>query len=554
MKNRLRTVALAAAVLALPACQKDFLTEVPSDFVAPETFYRNQGDAIAATNAAYATFINLQGLSSNSYVGRNFWMVTEYPTEVATSRLSRDNERSVIGNYNTTFTSTHPYLRGIYQAAYSGINRANSVLARVPAVPMDETRKAQLLGEAKFLRALHYYNLAGLFGGVPLKLEETATIEGGLLPRATAAETWAQIAKDLSEAAAVLPTSWAGANYGRATKGAALTLLGKAHLQSKSQTGDAGASQRALDAFRQVLLLGYSLDANYASLFSGTNERSPEIIFSLQNVAVDGQGGTMTEWFSPITAPAIYVGGAQNQFQAERPFYDSYRPNDRRKEGTWLTSFVNGGRTITWDWVTTNVGTTGRNIVDPVNYGSTGPVPRKYLDLASVDGGAESPDVIVLRYADVLLSTAEAINELSGPTAEAYGLVNQVRARASRSPTAVMPPLTPGLSQALFRDSVFVERRWELALEMHGLFDSRRNWEWSQARIAANIVPGTGAANRNANPFSSSIEKGLPTHLEGGRIPDKWKLYPIPSGACELNTLLTQNPGWPKDVCDGVAP
>jgi hypothetical protein len=544
MKNRLPFVALAAALTVTAGCQKDFLTEVPSDFVAPEFFYRNAADAIAATNAAYSTFINLQGLSSSNYVGRNFWMVTEYPTEVVTSRLSRDNERSVIDNYNITYTSSHPYLEGIYQAAYAGINRANSVLAHVPDIPMDPARKAQLLGEAKFLRALHYYNLAGLFGGVPLRLEETTSIDEVQPGRATAAQTWTQIEKDLTEAAAVLPQSWAGADYGRATRGAALTLLAKAYMQSTSQVADATAWQKALDALNTVSTLGYALDPNYASLFNGTNEKSREIIFSLQNVAVDGQGGTMTEWFSPITNPPIYQGGAQNQFQAERAFYDSYHANDARKEGTWLTSFntvtaAGAPRTVTWAWTS--------GIQNAANYGSTGPSVRKYLDLTSADGGAESPDVVLLRYADVLLLTAEAINEISGPTAAAYTAINQVRARASRSATQVYPSLVAGLSQADFRDSVFQQRRYELALEMHGLFDSRRNWTWDNKVLGASM---TGIAAKNASPFTSSTTKF--DARVGGVLPDKWKLYAIPAGACELNPLLAQNPGWPTDVCQGT--
>jgi hypothetical protein len=409
---------------------------------------------------------------------------------------------------------------------------------------MDETRKAQLLGEAKFLRALHYYNLAGLFGGVPLKLEETQSIEGGQLPRATAAETWAQIEKDLTEAAAVLPQSWTGADYGRATRGAALTLLAKAYMQSTSQVSDASAWTKALTAINTVTTLGYSLDPNYASLFNGTNEKSPEIIFALQNVAVDGQGGTMTEWFSPITNPPIYQGGAQNQFQAERAFYDSYNLNDARKEGTWLTSFntvtsTGAPRTVTWAWTS--------GIQNATNYGSTGPSVRKYLDLASVDGGSESPDVVLLRYADVLLMQAEVINEISGPTPEAYAAINRVRARASRSATQIYPPLTAGLGQAAFRDSVFQERRYELALEMHGLFDSRRNWTWYNKVLGASM---TGISTKNASPFTSSTTKF--DARVGGVLPDKWKLYAIPLGACELNPKLAQNPGWPTDACIGA--
>lgn len=527
MKTPLRTIVLAAAILALPACQKDFLTEVPQDFVAPGTFYNNAGDATAAVNAVYAGFINLQSpLSRDAYVGRNFWMLSEYSTEVVTSRLSAGNERSLPDNYSPQFSSAHPYLQGVYEAAFAGINRANSAIARVPNVPMDETRRTQLVAEAKFLRAQHYYNLVGMFGGVPLKLTETETIASENAPRNTAAEVYAQIYKDCTEAAAVLPTSWASADFGRATKGAALTLLGKAALQNAQANGVAADLQRALDAFRSVMTLGYSLDANYASLFDGTNERSKEIIFSFQNVRVDGAGGTMTQWFVPVTSPALYLS-VQNQFQAERAFYDSYNATDVRKDGTWLTSFVNAGKTIVWSW------TSGIQV--PTQYGSTGPTPRKYLDLGASSSGGEAPDVIVTRYADVLLSSAEAVNELSGPTAEAYGFVNQVRARAK------VPNLTAGLSKAAFKDSVSLERRYELALEMHGLFDNRRNFAWSKARLEASM---NGFATTNRSPFTSSTTKA-----DNRPIADKWKLYPIPLRACELNKALTQNPGWEDGLC-----
>ena len=527
MKNRFRILACGAALATVAACNHDeFLREVPSDFVSPEAFYRNEGDALAAVNAAYATFINLRSpLSSNDYLGRNFWMVTEYSTDVVTSRLSATNERSLVDNYHTQFASTHPYIRGIWDAAYAGINRTNSVIARVPAIPMNETRRDQIVGEAKFLRALHYYYLAGLFGGVPLKLDETQVIDADPLARATAAETWSQIFTDLNEAAQVLPVSWPSSDYGRATKGAAYALLGKAYLQSAATTATPSHYAEALTAFRQVT--GYSLDPNYASLFTGQNERSPEIIFSLQNIRVEGLGGRITEWFSPRTTPAVYPAGAQGQFQAERAFYDSYNAADVRKAGTWLTFFVKAnGDTIRWAWTS--------GIQNASQYGETGPVPRKYIDWAA-EGGAEAPDVIILRYADVLLSMAEAINEQSGPTTEAYGFVNAVRARAR------VPNLTPALTQAQFRDSLSLERRYELALEMHGLFDYRRNWTWAKARLATSM---TNISTKNATPFTSSTTK-----FNAAPINDKWRLYPIPAGACDLNDLLIQNPGWDDGIC-----
>jgi len=524
------TAFLAGLSLVAAGCSDKNLTEVPAAFVSPENFYKNEGDAQAALTSAYATFMDEESpLSNADYVGRNLWMLVEYPTEVVTSRLSAANERSMIGDFHTQFSSSHAYLQTVWEAAYFGINRANTVIGRVPAVQMDATRRDQIVAQAKFLRAVHYYWLAGLFGGVPLKLTETTTIGGDNLPRATAAETWTQIEKDLTEAAAALPTSWPSSDFGRATKGAALTLLGKAYLQSAATgAGSTGDYQKAADAFQQVRTLGYTLDPNYASLFDGTNEQSKEIIWSLQAVRLAGAGNYLDQWFAPITSTPLYAAGAQNQVQAERPFYDSYNAKDARKDGTWLTSFTNAGKTVTWSWTTTSV-------TSAANYGSTGPVPRKFLDLAAPVNGGGGIDFTVLRYADVLLSLAEAIDGSTGPTAEAYGYVNQVRARAG------VPNLTAGLSAQAFKDSLYVERRFELALELHGVFDMRRDWNFAKSRVEAGMAQ---IKTLNKSPYTSSVEK-----FDAAPIPDKWKLYPIPQNACQLNPKLTQNPGWEDGIC-----
>jgi hypothetical protein len=533
MRHHFRYVALLGVFAGITACSDDFLNEVPSDFVAPENFYRNQADALSAVTSAYATFITLPSpLGNADYMGRNTAMLIEYPTEMVTSRLSATNERSLIGTFHTQFSSTHPYLASTWAAAYSGINRANQVIDRVPTVEMDATRRDQVVAEAKFLRATHYYILAGLFGGVPLKLEPTTSIAGATLPRATAKDTWAQIQKDLTEAAAALPNSWPAADFGRATKGAALTLLAKSYMQGAA-TGatDAADYAKAVTAFKTVQGLGYTLDANYASLFTGANEKSPEIIWSIQNVRVTNAGGYLSQWYAPITSPQIYQPGGQNQFQAERPFYDSYNATDIRKDGTWATSITYNGKTVTWSW-TSGVQTAS-------NYGSTGPTPRKFLDLGAPANGAEAPDFVFLRYADVLLGLAESINASSGPNAEAYAAINQVRARAK------IPNLTAGLSQAQFRDSVFLERRYEFAMELHGVFDSRRNWTWSKSRVESHMAQ---ISTMNRSPFTSSVEK-----FNAAPIGDKWKLYPIPVHACELNPELEQNPGWSDGICKGGA-
>jgi hypothetical protein len=233
----------------------------------------------------------------------------------------------------------------------------------------------------------------------------------------------------------------------------------------------------------------------------------------------------------------IWAAGAQNQFQAERPFYDSYPAADTRKTATWMTTFTkSNGQVVTWAWTS--------GIQTAPNYGSTGPTPRKYVDWGSPDSGSDGIDYVILRYADVLLSLAEAINEVSGPTAEAYGYVNQVRTRAG------LPALTAGLTQAQFKDAVFLERKYEFVLELHGVFDMRRHWQWAKGRVETNMTlarpTANGGTNINASPFTSSVEKCSvsPSSVCFSPIPDKWQLYPIPQRAIQLNPTLTQNPGW----------
>ncbi len=539
MKRTLTAVALTCVALA--ACSDKFLTETPIDFVGPTNFYGNAGDALAATNAAYSSFVTLPSpLSNDGYYGRNFWMIVEFPTEVVTNRLSAANERSLFDNYNAIMTPAHPYLQSVWQSAYAGVNRANSVIGRVPAITMDTVLRSRLVGEAKFLRALHYYNLVGLFGGVPIRLTETVSLDDLETARSSADSVYLQIFRDLEEAAAVLPerSVQAGGDYGRATRGAARTMLAKALIQAAA-TGAAPASSytRAADLLRQVIASNeYALDANYGSLFDGSNEKSKEIIFSLQHIRVDGAGGRMSTWVAPLpkTGSAVFPG-ALTHFSVEWPFFQSYAATDVRRNATWLMSYVQDGKTITFPTVLPTAAADRLLLNDTYGGQTGGPVSRKYLDFGSV-GGAEGIDYALLRYADVLLMLSEAVNATSGPTTEAYNAVNAVRARAQ------VPALVGGLATQDFRDSVFVQRRFELAMEGHGVFDNRRNWAWAKTRVEANMaLTGSTGVGINRNTLTSLVPK-----LNSAPLNDRWKLYPIPQRALELNPKLAgkQNPGW----------
>ena len=520
MKRRITGLALAAATaLTLGACNDSkFLTEVPYDFVGPTNFYKTAGDAVAAVNGVYATMENSTG---TNYYGGLFPMLVEFTTEMQTPYLSAGNERSLVDNYN--FTPSHNYIYQAWANSYLMINRANGVIDHVPGIQMDTVLRGRIVGEAKFLRALAYFNLVRLFGGVPLETHETTSLDSLNKPRATAQDVYTFIIKDLQDAAQVLPNwkTYGSTDQGRATRGAAKTLLAKVYLQrAATGVGTAADYQSALTLLQDVdATEGYALVANYEDLFDGLHKHNSEVIFDIQCINAPGLGCHVSNQVAPRQSN---YGTSQNgSFTAELPFFQEFALNDVRRADTWQLSFVNKkNQVVKWDSTQTS----------KTAYGADTPYMRKFLD--SLSTGNDSKNYIILRYADNLLMEAEAIDAISGPTTDAYAAIDKVRARAG------IGALVAGLSQDDFRDSVFHERRLELAMEgPNGYFDSQRNWAWASQRIVANMLLGQATGFKTskypkANPFGN------------GPIPDQYKLMPIPQRAIDLNPLLTQNPGW----------
>jgi hypothetical protein len=528
MTTRTRALALGAAALlagaGLAACNDEaFLTEQPFDFVGPTNFYRTQGDALAAVNGAYASLLNAAASGGDGYYGRNFVMLTEFPGEAVTVYLSATNERSQVDNY--TFTASHNYVYSTWQGAFGAVNRANAVIANVPKIDMNVALRDRIVGEAKFLRALNYFNLVRLFGGVPIRTTETTTLDSLQAPRNTAAEVYALIVQDLQDAIKVLPSSktYTGGDIGRASRGAAKALLAKAYLQrAATGVGTAADYQLALDLARQVVTDGdYSLVANPATLWSFVDnvavENNTEVVFDIQNIRQQGSGGRIGNHFTP--RQSSWEASQNGSFEAEQPFYDSFSDADKRKTALFVLSFPNkSGATVTY----TSTSSASNA------YGADTPYLKKFIDPTLVGAGQEEPNYIVMRYADVLLTLSEAANEVGGPTAEAYGGVNQVRARAG------LPALAAGLSKQQLKDAIFEERRKELVGEgPNAYFDNQRNWDWAKARIEANMALGRANSFRNSKYPKAQVT-----------LTDKFKLMPIPQRAIDLNPKLTQNPGW----------
>ncbi|HEX2191151.1 MAG TPA: RagB/SusD family nutrient uptake outer membrane protein [Longimicrobiaceae bacterium] len=539
MIRRTRAALAALLLLGLAGCNDELLTEVPQDFIGPDNFFRNADDAVAAVNGVYASFITPLGCGSDDYYGRNFPMLVEYPGEALTSRYGATHDRGGIDALN--ITTEHAYLATSWKCAYSAIASANAVVVNVPGITaMDPAFRDRVVAEARFLRATHYFNLVRLFGDVPLRLEPVTTLENLAMPRSPAADVYAAVISDLEFAVEKLPASYAGVageNTGRATSGAARTLLGKVYLQHAAVHGGGAASyQKAIEQLRQVVASGrYQLLPDFGRVFALDNEMNAEVIFAVQNTRVSGLGGRLGQHVAPINSFLNGVNAGGISFYPEWPFYRDWSDQDERKSGTFSTRYVHPTHgLITWS-------RPGMTTAQLNNFGTPGggPYITKYLDPEGVTGAGDENDYILLRYADALLMLAEAINEASGPTGEAYAAVNAVRDRAG------LADLPEGLSQEQFRNAVQLERRHELVLEFHTYFDMQRHWAWSKARVEANIQAGrpvsAGGQNLNGSPWGNSVPK---VGLSGGVVEDKYRFFPIPAAAIRSNPELVQNPGW----------
>ena len=537
--NRSVRALAVLGVLAAAACG-DHLTEVPYSFVAPNNFYRNADDALAALAGAYDGFqadVDALGIDDTEYYGRHFWMLADYPTETMTLRLGATNERTDADVF--TIDPAHTYVIGVWQSAFHAVNRASSVIDNVPGITaMDGALRDRIVAEARFLRAYHYFNLVRLFGGVPLYLNETKKLEELQRPRATQQEVYAAIIADLEAAVPLLPARYTGRDVGRVTGGAARALLAKVNLQYGAVGGGGAPAFLAAERWAREVAASaqYQLLPSYAAVFSQANENNAEVIFDIQNTRAAGAGGHMCDQYAPRPLPSQsdfpWCDSQNPSFGVEWPFYFSYHPDDTRRAATWLLTYTKkSGATVTWD--------STQAAVDA--YGHFAPVPHKYMDKTpGSQDGAEEPNFILIRYADVLLSLAEAINENTGPTEEARGLVNQVRRRAGA------PEIPAGLSKAQMKDAIFLERRYELAGEGHGHFDSQRHWAWAKARIEQFTTREQRAFWNRPRPSgcSSCIPRDSSVPKLTLSLDDNDRFYPIPSEAIAVNPQLVQNPGY----------
>ena len=485
-----------AGLMSATACDS-FLDPNPSDVLAPENFYQTSSDAVAAVNGVY------EQVKWSYWLG--FWYISDVATDdiLAAPRFGADGHR--MSAY--IFNATEWPMGDMWGGAYRIINRANTVLDRVPGITMDPALRDRVLNEARFLRANAYFDLARCFGDVPLLEHEVKSLSDLKVSRTPVAQVYPLILSDLQQAAAALPASYSGTDIGRVTSGAARALLAKVYLTQQDWTN-------AAQAAGQVMTSGtYALLPNYKDIFKiATKITNSESIFEINYDGVlDPGAGSVHTLFS---LPSGFPGGDAYGLMTVTPSLQAlFAPADKRGlHATFITSpYVDAlGDTVRW--------------VDPPP--AYGPAFNKYLDETDFENMhtrawvKQANDWIVLRYADVLLMYAEAVNEggtVTAGTAEAA--LNLVRVRAGI-------PAVSGLSQAAFRDSVRLDRRREFVFEGQRWFDLSR-WGLLNAAIVAKTTELQSIA-----PGETTVH-GVPSNL-----------LPLPQPELDINHNLTQNPGW----------
>lgn len=489
MKNYKILLLFTVSLLPFLSCSK--LDEKPESILVTSEFYQNESQATAAVTAAYRKLYDSGQSLYNSLIQIGVEMATD--DYEAGPRARNAHVRAISG---LTHDSSNDRMEQLWKQSYDAINVSNIAIEKIALIDagqISEQSRSKLINEAKFLRALHYFNLVRWFGDVPLILKETTNLdpESLYVAKSSEADVYAQIIRDLKDAEALpTPVQQTVKDLGRATAGSAKSLLSKVYLTQKDWTNAAAKSKEVIDS------KWYGLFDNFADVFNVSAKNGKEHIFSAQFQGNSGyQGNSLASRSASADVPGIN-GDYADALHTAGGLYNTYANEDTRKTVTFVTQLVSptDGKLYTF-----------------------APQFNKYYDPAVIGNQSQSSkNTPIIRYAEVLLIYAEAINEVNhGPNADAYAAIDLVRQRAH---IAKLADISPALNESDFRDAVFLERRKELVYEYQRWFDLvRRGADYYIATLKA--AGKTLAAKR---------------HLH----------FPTPLREINLNPKLKQHPDW----------
>ncbi|SDG58934.1 Starch-binding associating with outer membrane [Dyadobacter soli] len=492
---------LILPALLLTGCS-DYLELNPTDRFTEATFWKTEEHANAGLTATYSSLMNVYGSNipaSLDAVTSNFYT---YDNQLGAGNIARGIHDAA----NTAIINTR------WGNAYQGIGRANSVISRVPGITMDEGRKKQVVAEAQFLRAFFYFSLWSVYGGVPLITDPPAR-EQGELPRNNAADIERQMLADLDAAIPVLPATISAANKGRAGKATALALKARIQLYLNNWAAAAETSKALID------LKSNALFPDYRALFMPENEGNTEILMDVQYKQPEFTHSNDIQFdqfnsFAPTQNLIDQYEAIDGKPITESALYDAAKPYENRDPRLKSTVITIGSLFKGKPVVATTYPQTGYGLKKGTTYRDGEAPPAGKVDNIS------DLNVVLIRYAEVLLTYAEAQNEVAGPDASVYAAVNEVRKRAG------MPALPAGLSQAAMRERLRHERRIEFVGEGLYYFDLKR-WKTAEAELNTDVTNYLGKVvdKRSFNP-------------------QRDYLWPVPTTALQTNPNLNQNPNY----------
>ena len=507
-------------LLTATSCEK-YLDVEPTDFIVPETFYETANDLDQALTGVYST------LNDRATFNRNLVFDLAFGSDEGFYKRSTPKVDPIV--YNSD--GSHSTITATWTTLYAGINNANLLLANIDRPIMDEGVRGRIRGEALFLRAFLYFQLAHLWGDVPLILTPTVSGLNVKRTRTPQREVYAQILKDMTTAEGLVGNIKDFKYSGRVSKTAVEGILARVCLKM------AGAPLNDVSKFEEARMWAekviksevHNLNPDYAQIFINQTQDKYDIGENLWEVEIAGNGlgdplltgGWFAKKLSVRNQSAELYGYAEVGATAVlyRKYDDIHDVRKNRNIATYYFPVL----------TSPSLKDTAAFLATDIYARDTGKwrIQDELTGQKNQDAGPTN--FPLLRYADVLLMYAEAENEMHGPTESAFDALNKVRARAkARNFTAIDAP-----DKDVFRSIIQDERSRELCYEGLRKFDLIR---W-------------GIFLRVMKDVETDILSNAPTNLQYGavgytNVKARNLLLPIPTLELSLNSLMRQNPGF----------
>ena len=486
MKLKYNLIAIALLGFSFSSCS-DFLEQNPQTDLSENDFYKTADDILSAVNGVYSS------LQEGDIYG-NWYVFGEIPSDNTRNQLS--GSVTTQNEFDQFYIDTqNSMIANFWKAAYKVINRTNTVLGRIDGIEINTELANRYKLECKFIRALMYFNLVRVYGDVPLVLKEISISESYDILREPKENVYNQIIADLKEAQD-LPVSYSTAEDGRATQGAAKALLANVYMTLHKYAEAETILAEIINSGQYSLLENTPGSLNidgYKNVFSPVNHNSKEGIFEIQFLKGGyGEGSNYANNFAPENSGTnvVAVGGTGGNNIPEMDIYNAYEEGDLRRDFSMSLGYYDNRKNNEW--------VESRYVC-------------KFMDVPYQNNDA-SNNYPVIRYADVILMYAEALNQ-NGKTAEACKYLNMTRRRGFGYQTTETSPVDlQTTDKAQFALMVEQERRVELAFENHRWYDLTRTGR------AVEVMKSKGFSLNETN-----------------------LICPIPQKQIDVNPKLTQN-------------